>query len=53
LIKDVFLASLQRTASVKKISDLVCLSPLLTFADALVFVIELPAYTPPRKTLRV
>jgi hypothetical protein len=34
LVKDVFPAMLHRTPTLKKISDLIRLSPLLTFADA-------------------
>jgi DNA polymerase III epsilon subunit-like protein len=43
LVKDIFLELLRRTPTVKKISDLVRLSPPLTFANALIFPIEPPA----------
>jgi DNA polymerase III epsilon subunit family exonuclease len=43
LVKDVFTALLRRRPTVKSIVDLVQLSPLLTFADALIFPIEPPA----------
>ena len=42
LVKDVFLAMLQHTPTVRTIADLVRLSPPLTFADAPVFAIEPP-----------
>jgi WYL domain len=41
--KTLFFALLQRTPTVKKIADLVRLSPLLIFADAPVFSIDPPA----------
>jgi DNA polymerase III epsilon subunit family exonuclease len=43
LVKEIFLAMLQRTPTVETIADLVRLSPLLTFADAPVFAIQPPA----------
>ena len=43
LVKDVFLAMLRRTPTVKAIADLMRVSQLLRFADAPVCIIEPPA----------
>jgi DNA polymerase III epsilon subunit-like protein len=43
LVKDVFLELLRRNPTVKKFSDLRCVSQPLTFVDAPVCAIELPA----------